>query len=334
MDKRAIDKIRDSGGGAEIGTIEDGAIIELFEINGRLIVIKERSIYEMINADDVDPERTNINLPNNIHRLIIKKGTESEVVSRTLLTAKTILKSEYIKENINCEVVLSLIIDILSEISILETDIDNLQIEEKNSSLEYEKRIAERKSFQLPTIVNLESRCKTIFQKTDHIEQILMEIITNFYSDQGLTKQSHFPRFHEVIKSKYGEKDRFTDFIGNTVYFMRIIRELRNGLDHRLATTKVADFELQKNGDIHTPTIEMTFKDVKLNKMSLNEFLAMTLSNLILITEMTLVFLAEKNVKTTGMPYQIREIPEEKRKNKFVRFCFWMPVGTEGYYCQ
>lgn len=91
-EKRPIDRIRDSGGHADIGTLEDGAIIEMKNIGGRLLIIKERAIYEMVMADTIDPERTNINLPTTIHKLIIDKGTESETVSRTLLTAMTLFR--------------------------------------------------------------------------------------------------------------------------------------------------------------------------------------------------------------------------------------------------
>lgn len=115
---------------------------------------------------------------------------------------------------------------------------------------------------------------------------------------------------------------------------MRIIRELRNGLDHRLSNYKVTDFELQKNGEIITPTIELNHKEVNLNRTSLSDFLQIVLKNLVEIIEMTFVYLAGYAVKTKGMSYQMKKIPEEKRQNKFMRYSFWIPVGEEGFYCQ
>jgi len=69
-------------------------------IAGRLLVIKERSIYEIVMADNIDPERTNANLPPMIQKIIIDRGTDSEVVSRTLLTAIGLFKPEYIVKTI------------------------------------------------------------------------------------------------------------------------------------------------------------------------------------------------------------------------------------------
>lgn len=333
-EKRPIDRIRESGGHADIGTIEDGAIMEMQNVGGRLLIIKERSIYEMIFADAIDPQRTNINLPPTIHKLIIDKGTESETVARTFLTAKTIFKSQYIPSTINCDWLLSLTIDMLSEFSLLEKEIREYQVVEDKVSAEYEKRRSQKGAFELPSVVNLESRCKTIFQKADHVEQILMDIITHFYPNQGLTRQSHFPKFHEVLQKLYGDKDGFAVFIGKTLYFMRVVRELRNGLDHRLPTVTVTDFELQTDGSILAPTINLNHKEIKLDRTSLSEFLKLTTANLLEIVETTFAFLAGRNVKTDGMLYQLKEIPEAERRHKYVRYSFWMPIGPNGFYCQ
>ncbi len=334
-EKRLVDRIRESGGHTDIGTGEDGAIVEIKNIGGRLLIIKERSIYEMVFADTIDPERTNINLPPTIHKLVIDKGTESETVSRTFITAKTLFKPEYILGSINCNKVLSLTIDMLSEISILEKEIKEYQENEERAASEYEKRRSQKSSFELPTIVNLESRCKTIFQKVDHIEQILMEIIAQFYTNQGLSKQSHFPKLYEILKTKYGEEDGFVGFISGTLPFMKMIRELRNALDHRLTTIKVTDFELQTDGNILTPIIELKHKEVKLDRTPLSDFLEITIVNIIEIIETAFAFLAAYNVRIdTIMPCQIRLIPEEKRRYKFVKYCFWTPIGEEGFYNQ
>lgn len=333
-EKRQIDLIRDSGGNDDIGSEEDGAIIDMKNIGGRLLIIKERAIYEMVMADDIDPERTNINLPTTIQKRIIDKGAESETVSRTLLTAITLFRSEYILISVDCDKLIGLAIDMLSEISILEKEINEFQGMEKSESDEYDERKNKNVSFKLPSIANLETKCKTIFQKANHIEQILMNIITEFYPKLGLNKQSHFPNFYEKLKALYGEEDSFVKFIGKTVYFMSVIYEFRNGFDHRLDNIKVFNFELQPNGKIIAPSIELNHKTIKLNRTSLNEFLKITITNMLEIIESTFAFLAEKNKKQEGLPRQVRLIPEDKRRNEFVKYSFWMPLGNEGFYNQ
>jgi len=333
-EKKPIDRKRESGGYADIGSKEEGAIMEMRDIGGRALIIKERAIYEMVMADTIDPKRTNINLPTTIQKLIIDKGTESEIVSRTLLTAMTLFNKDYIVDAIDCKKIISLAIDLLSEISILEKEIKEYQLAEDSASNEYEERKKQLSSYKLPSVVSLESKCKTIFQKADHVEQTLMDIIVNFYPNIGLTKQSHFPNLHQKLKEKYGKTDSFVLFIGNTIHFMQVIRELRNGLDHRLDHTKVLDYELQTNGDIISPTIELQHKKIKLERTSLHEFLDLIFINIIDIVELTFAFLAKKNVRKNGIPHLVREIPENKRRNQFIRYCFWSPLGDEGYYNQ
>jgi hypothetical protein len=333
-EKRDIDEVRDSSGYDEIGSVEDGAIVEMKDIGGRILVIKEKSIYEVIMADTIDPNRTNINLPPTIQKLIINKGSESETVSRTLLTAMTLFRSENILNFVDCNKVIGLTIDLLSEISILQKEIDEYVETENKVSDEYEERRNQKVSFKIPSIVNLESKCKTIFQKADHIEQTLIEIITLFYPNKGLTKQSHFPYFYKIVETEYGETDTFVEFIAKTIYYMELIRELRNGFDHRLEHTSVLDFQLQTDGNIITPTIELNHKKIKLKKTSLNEFLEVITKNTLDVIELTFAYLASKHKRNNGIPNEVKKIPEENRWNKYVRYSFWTPIGEGGDYIQ
>lgn len=69
----------------------------------------------------------------------------------------------------------------LSELSILEKEINEYLTDENNVANEYEERKQLKVSYKLPAVINLESKCKTIFQKANHIEQTLIDIVTEFY---------------------------------------------------------------------------------------------------------------------------------------------------------
>ncbi|WP_299840370.1 hypothetical protein [uncultured Tenacibaculum sp.] len=333
-EKRPIDKKRESAGMADIGTKEDGAIVEMIKIGDRLIVLKEKSIYEFIMADTIDPKRTNIKLPNNIHKLIIEKGSESEIVSRVFLTAKTLFKKGNFDEAINLEKALTLSLDILLEMEILENEIESYLQKEQEVSDEYESKRDKPVSYSIPSIGNAKNRCTTIFQKADHIEQTLMKIINIFYPNEGLTQQSHFPKFYDIIKAKYGEDNEFAKFLLSILEFMKLIRNLRNALDHQLKGVEIYDFELKPNSDILAPSIELDFKGSKLERQSLSEFLEVLIPNFVMIFEVTIAHLANQNFKPSLMAHGIRLIPEEKRWNKFVKYSFWAPLGVGGYFDQ
>lgn len=333
-DDKPIDTKRNSSGQARIGTLEDGAIEEMITIGDKIIVIKERSIYEFMMADAVDPERTNINLPNNIHKLIINKGSESELVSRVLLTAHILLKKGKFENDVNTDNALILTLELIQELAILETEIQSYLNKEQEVIEEYESKRGKAVSYSIPSIGNAKNRCTTIFQKADHIEQILMKIVLIFYPNDGLTQQSHFPKLHIIIEEKYGEKDSFTEFLCNIKEFMKTIRNIRNALDHQLKGVEIYDFELESNTNVITPSIQLDFKGSKIEKQTLSEFLKILIPNFIHICEITIVHLAGRNFIPSIIHQVVKEIPEDKRWNKYIRYSYWSNMGEGGYYDQ
>lgn len=329
-EKRPIDIKRESAGSFTIGTEDDGAIVEMFNFDGKLICIKERAIYEFMFADKIDPERTNINLHPSAQKLIINQGTESELVSRIFITAKRLFKKEYIKAEIDTNKALNLVLEALQEMAFLEKEVNEyLRLEEKENA-EYEERKSKNADFKIPSVNDVETRCKTIYQKADHIEQIILELISVFYPNN---KNKNFEVFAEFLKNKYGEKDRFYLFIEEVRPFLLLIRSLRNCLDHRLPHVTVYDYELLPSSDINTPSIELDYRDSKLSRNSLFETLSVTKQNLIMIFEQMVAYLADKNVRENS-PSRVNLIPEEKRTNKFAKYSFWSPFGEGGFFHQ
>lgn len=326
--------MRDRGGSADIGTNEDGAILEMYNLKEKLIVIKDHSLYEFFMADHIDPDRTNAALPSNIQKLIISEGADSELVSNTFLTAKTLFRPEYFPgTDVNKAVLLSL--QLMIELKDLKTETQSYLDKEKELSDSYESRRGKPVSYAIPAIGNVESRCTTIFQKADRAEQILIEIIMLFYSGDGLKIQSHFPDFYDVLNKKYGSEHPFSKFVGGTIDFMNIVRELRNSLDHRLQFVEVTDFELQTDGNILTPTIKLNkIRKAHLDRTSLSSILPTVLQNFLTISELTFAYIAGNQSKKSLMASDVRLIPEEKRKYKHVKYSFWSNLGEGGWYHQ
>jgi hypothetical protein len=85
----------------EIGTPDDTTAVKLMiEIGGSLFVVKERGIYQVKLADEIDPGRSNANIPN-VQQRVIPYGTSNDIVARTLLTAGQLPKSSYLDQSID-----------------------------------------------------------------------------------------------------------------------------------------------------------------------------------------------------------------------------------------
>jgi hypothetical protein len=104
MMKRPIDRFRDSGGSFSIANPEDGtAIKEVFTYSDFLVILTEKCAYKVQTADQVDPKRLNASLPKVIQQKLFDYGTESEIVGRTLLTAKRLFRKEFLRDSVDLE---------------------------------------------------------------------------------------------------------------------------------------------------------------------------------------------------------------------------------------
>lgn len=332
-DKNPLDIKRSRGGRVNIGTEADGAIMEMYNLGGRILVIKEKSIYELRMADDIDPNRVNPNVPPSSQKLILPLGTTSEMFSRTFLTARRLFKPEYFTIAFDANAALSLALEVIQELAALDEEITDYLSVEKKATDEYEERKSKNLDHAVPSVTDIKTRCKTIFQKVDHVLQAQMEIIRMFFPD--FNKQSYYGKFLEFIEEKHCEKVAFIGFLKGIIPFIELTRNIRNCLDHRRTETQIKDFELQQNLDIIAPSIEIEYLTSKLDRTSLSSFLPIAKNNLVTIFENMLAHLCNIVLKTGGIvPSRLLVIPEEERINKFIKFAYWYNFGEGGFYQQ
>jgi hypothetical protein len=93
--KRPIDLKRDSGGSFTMGSPGETAT-EMFVLDGRLFAVMTRGVYAVRTADSVDPDRTDINLPNMLTQQVMGYGSESPFIARTLLTGRELFQRGYL----------------------------------------------------------------------------------------------------------------------------------------------------------------------------------------------------------------------------------------------
>lgn len=328
-----INNLRNRGGQISIGSREDGAIIEMLNLNEHLLIIKENAVYELIFADDIDPTRTNPSLPLNSQKLLFEFGTESEIFSRLFLLAKRLFKTEYINPLINTTDSVWLVVDMLQELSEMKKESDSLIELEKQAIKDYDERKGTGLDHATPSIVNIKTKCKTIFQKLDQFYQAQLALVRKFYPD--FSEQSYYSKFLEYLQNKYGENDDFFIFIQEVLPIILLSRNIRNCLDHRRSETTITDFELQIDSNILAPTIEINYNGSELKKTSLTNFLHEMIEDAVIIAENTIAFLTSKNLKTNRiLPGYIKLIPEQERVNKYCKFAYWSPIGEGGFYDQ
>lgn len=330
MNKRPFDKKRDGAGSFMLQAADDDTgISEMFSLNEGLLLLTGKGIYEVKVADQIDPDRTNPKLPQNVQRQILTLGTESELVGRTLLTAKTLFADKFLPKSFDTKKAMSLSFDVLKDLVAMDTETSEFLATEKKEIEKMDSRPRNPGSFTLPAITNVEARCKTFFQKADHIEQAAWDIVRLFYPT--IQTKCHFGKLLELAQKEYGADDGFTKFLQDALPFLLMVRNARDCLDHRNAKgANITNFVLLPDGHIIRPAIEIDFRDTKQSKAELGEFLPAVVKSMVNVFDTLLAFLCSKNPgNILGWPIQVGFVPEDKRRNKFVRYSFGMPLNGE-----
>ena len=99
-----------------------------------MYIIKKHAIYRLLLADDIDPERTNISIPNG-HQRIASQGSDSEIVARSFLTANALFNSNHFDGTADVKQVIDLSMSIMKELLAAQS-IESGLISELSSALE------------------------------------------------------------------------------------------------------------------------------------------------------------------------------------------------------
>jgi hypothetical protein len=127
--KRPIDLKRGSAFSGKVGVDGEGSIKESFNIGHTLLMIKEEAIYKFQLADQVDPARTNINIPH-VQQKLYSVGHSSEVVGRILLTAKYLFEKGMLDHRFDKAVLLSAALDFFDEVIAAVAAFESLKAEQ------------------------------------------------------------------------------------------------------------------------------------------------------------------------------------------------------------
>jgi hypothetical protein len=295
-----IEKKRNRGGSADIGTNEDGGIVEMININDHVIMVKEKSIYQLVLADTMDPKRERPDLPPSVHTKLLDQGADDPFVARVFLTAKAVFDPNHYPANIDVRRGLWIMLDVVRELVAMREEIEGYSTEYANACKDFEERNGVP-GFMLPSIPDTLTRCKTIFQKADHACQYLMNMIRLFYPE--ISEKKYYTDFEQFVKEKYGSNDAFSEFLGQVVPFIMEIRNARNCFDHRKAELHLTGFELRDASSVLAPTIEMEFNGSIIPRQDLGTYLSQVMADLVNVIEHMLPLSGEQTYPTVGHRY-------------------------------
>ncbi|MZR30277.1 hypothetical protein [Sneathiella litorea] len=310
-DKSKINRLRDGAMSMTVGNENDGKITDLISVaDENLYIVKENSIYRVMLADDIDPERTNINIPNS-HQRIVSAGSTSPVVARSFLSADTLFNSTLFDQNFDQKLLMQISIDFMKELLAADRYLDNYVSAELAACAGMNE--PKNREFTIPTIDDLEGQVKSYLQKIEHAVQKIYQLTKVFYDHN----KKLFTGFAEKIEEKYGTDDNFAKFAKEMAKFMQFVRNARHCIEHPSKTQMLItkDFTLDASGQLSPPSIEIIHAETPQSQMAIADFMKQTLEYMILINETLMLHLSDKHMlKTDGFEFAVGFIPEEQRR--------------------
>jgi len=312
---------RDSGGRFELNNPDDGTPIkEMFTLGDALLMITEKCTYRMQVADQIDPERSNPALPHNVVQKIFDHGTQSEILCNTLILAKVMFRKETLA--VDTEKARELAFEALGDLVAMDEAVQAFKEAEQGAIEAAQRTKQQPRSLALPSVGNVRAHCKTVMQKADHFAGTLLNVVRMFYpTEKGLNWDDALT----LVTKLYGADDNFSKVMELVVPMLKLVRNARDCLEHKLPGVATKDFEMQPDGTIAVPTIEIDFRQTTLPRCPVSSFMDETKKALLNAFEMIVVHLCSKHVKpVAGMPIVVAPVPEAYREAWHVRFAYGM----------
>ena len=325
--RRPIDKIREGAGSFKIETPDDSSkITGMISLGENLLTIKELGIYELKLADQIDPERKNINAPNTIQQ-ILPFGSSHSWVGSVVLTANDLFKSEILDKNIDTEKAMTLVIEIAQNIASAMELSENISSMQESELKKHDLEIKSNRSLILPSTKGIKSKCKEFLQKSDHALDSLFKLVRVFYPE---IRKGGWTSLKEKIDKENSSIDNFKDIIGQMLPFLLFVRNARNCVEHPRDGHKVtvSDFSIDAENNLLPPSIEVTHSKSGQPSVPVVNFMNEIEAGLVDISELMIVFLCSRHIRPIqGFPVQVHEFPEDQRRGKYVRYGYG--IATE-----
>lgn len=313
---------RNQGGRFEIGTDEDSGTTAFIEVEKKLLILTDKNIYQLYLPDAIDPKRTNPNIPASKQK-IVSYGSDDHIVGRTLQQASVLFEEHSLPDSVNHKKALSIAMSFLKEMVTLQEAKEIYEKEEADIRESFNGKLQEDNSFQLPSISDIEQRLKRFINNAGHSQRHLIEITKLFYPETP--DKLWNVKLQEKLLETFDNKEPIIQFLESTKNWIRLIRELRNEIEHPSDVKKIEinNYRLKETGTVSSPTIKFDHKNVPLNEIRVSKFMSDTVESSLLCFELLMAYLCNIHAQTFADDERVViEVPNDKREKRMVHVRF------------
>lgn len=310
------------------GGPDEGALKEMMRIGDKMYAIKERAIYSFMLADNIDPGRTNPAIPN-VQQKAYDIGYDSELVARTLLTAKILFKDGMLDARLKSENILPLVLDFFEETLALLKSFGAFSSEIRRLSESVKEQQKHGASVLLPSVPDLRGKVKGFVQRAEHATQALLAMCKVFYE---FPKNKHgFISFPEAIKTRRDVDQAMLQWAEQIAAYAKFLRNCRHCVEHPHNDQKIVltDFAINpKDSKLNEPMLEVVHRETPEPRLPIGDYMFSVLSSTVAMGEELMAFLALDNMSPGWKDTTtVMEMPPERRRHPNVRFYYAINMG-------
>ncbi len=328
MTNRPIDKVRTSAGTMTLPP-DSGGITDMGEINGALHMIGGSAIYRVQLADEIDPARTNIDIPDT-HQKVLSYGTELPYVRQTLMTARRLFSNGVLGASFDYKSGINLSFEALQDLAAMHDICQDLHDRLNKATEAIKNPTVQQRSMTVPSMGNVRGDTKAFLQKADHVAIALFNIAKIFYGNE--IGKGMFEGLHDLTRKKFGEDDPFPQFLKAAVPFLKFVRNARNAVEHpdQTKNVKVSDISLLPTGELRPPSIDVIHPETPQSTVPLLALMEHVANHLANSFEAMLAYLCGVNVQpVAGMSLGVIEYDENQQKAYKCRYGYATRIGDQ-----
>jgi hypothetical protein len=321
--KRPIDLKRDSAGSFTIGEAGETskAMITTEHV---LYSVMEHGIYAVQMADQIDPDRTNADLPPTVQQRVLAYGSDDPIAARTFMTAGVLFDRTYLGQSFPVDEGKLLSLELASRLGTLQDALDALVANERRVVEELDKLVT-KGSLRVPSVPDLRSRVEGFLAGADRIQETLFAIAHLFYPRPKSSLDTRRNLLDQIERKTPG-RDAFHASMKVIVELLHEVREHRNASVHTDGPKAllVRDFHLLPTGDLSAPMMEIRHPRFASPNQPVTHYMHEKLSTLTDASETMLAWLCSENLSgpaSAAFKTQLARMPEGETHHGS-RYCY------------
>lgn len=301
-------------------------MVSMKGIGSRMYFLAEKGVTSGVMADHIDPERTNPNIPIIVQRTELAYGLDAPFMQRTLCAAFELVDETHLPDHVSKDDLLTRALEVASALAAV---IDVTKEFLANQAETKEKQLT---AAYLPRTDNLTGKVKQSLAHLRDVENTIKEMTLQFYP-KAASSDPWDKDLRAAMKAAHGSNPEVMDFFEVLCGFLLAVSDHRNAMIHPDKTkwVKITDYELEAQGSIVAPTIEIAHPRNPVPRHDVSQFLQSQVEFMSYAYETFLAWLCDLNVRVFHDLFDTRvaALPDGEMRNG--SRIVWQTVIKEGY---